>query len=294
MKEKIYALGFFDGVHLGHRQLLRECVRLAADTGRSPCAVTFDLPPAAVLGKTQPNMLTTPQDRARLLHRFGMEEVYTCHANAQTLSVSARDFLEALLARGAEGFVCGYDYRFGCGGAGSAETLRMFCRERGFPCVIVPQQCMDGEKISSTRIRAALARGDLDTANRLLGHRHVLSGRVVGGQQLGRTIGVPTANLQLPPGVVCPAHGVYACTTELGGVRYRTVTNIGTRPTVHGSGVTVESWIADFRGDLYGSELTLEFCRFLRPERKFDTLEDLRAQILLDAQAANACPETEI
>lgn len=286
MSKKIFALGFFDGVHLGHQALLRECIRLASQRNAQPCAVTFDLPPAAIVHGREPCMLNTIDDRLRLLHRFGMEDVCVYRADAQTLAVPWRRFLEELLARGAVGFVCGYDYRFGQNAAGDSEKLRNFCAERGIPCVVVPEQCMDGEKISSTRIRAALMRGDLTEAERLLGHRHILSGCVVGGQQLGRTIGVPTANLLLPPQLACPARGVYVCATELHGVRYRTVTNVGTRPTVHGSGITVESWLLHYDGDLYGTTLTLELCRYLRPERKFDTLQALRAQIMLDAQEA--------
>ena len=283
MKKKIFALGFFDGVHLGHQALLHACHQLAIQQGAVPCAVTFDMLPGAVLLNTQSNMLNTAQDRRMLLHQFGMEEVLLLKADRQTLSMSWTAFLEMLIADRAVGFVCGYDFRFGHKGEGTAEKLSAFAQEQGLACIIVPEQTMDGEKISSTRIRALLEQGDVENANRLLGHPYVLTGTVVSGQKLGRTIGIPTANLELPEELVKPAFGVYACKAWADGNYYTAVTNIGTRPTVDGQGVTIEPWILDFDGDLYGKEITLEFHKFLRPEQKFANLDELKAQIQTDA-----------
>lgn len=282
-QKKIYALGFFDGVHLGHQALLSACRRLAAENHCLPAAVTFDLPPSAVLQNLQPNMLTTVQDRKLLLHQYGMEEVRLFSANAQTLSMSWQAFLEQLIQLGAAGFVCGEDYRFGSNGEGSAQMLCTFCKEGNIPCIIVPEQTMDGQKISSTRIRALLETGDVENANRLLGHPHIFTGTVVSGRHLGRTIGIPTANLHLPECLLTPAFGVYACTAMVDEHAYKAVTNIGTRPTVGGNHVTVEPWLLDFSGDLYGKELSLQFHKFLRPERKFANLEELKAKIQEDA-----------
>ncbi len=290
-QKKIFALGFFDGVHLGHQALLSACRRLAAENDCLPAAVTFDLPPSAVLQNLQPNMLTTAQDREVLLHHYGMEEVRLFSANAQTLSMSWQAFLEQLIQLGAAGFVCGEDYRFGCNGEGSAQTLSAFCKERNIPCIIVPEQAVDGQKISSTRIRALLEAGNVENANRLLGHPHVFTGTVVNGRHLGRTIGIPTANLHLPESLLTPAFGVYACSVQVDGHTYTAVTNIGTRPTVGGSHITVEPWLLDFSGDLYGRELTLQFHKFLRSEQKFDSLEDLRLQIQKDAAEASILPK---
>ena len=282
-QKKIFALGFFDGVHLGHQALLHACHQLATQQGAVPCAVTFDMLPGAVLLNAQSNMLNTAQDRRMLLHQFGMEEVLLLKADQQTLSMSWTAFLEMLIADGAVGFVCGYDFRFGHKGEGTAEKLSAFAQEQGLACIIVPEQTMDGEKISSTRIRALLEQGDVENANRLLGHPYVLTGTVVSGQKLGRTIGIPTANLELPEELVKPAFGVYACKAWVDGNYYLAVTNIGTRPTVDGQGVTIEPWILDFDGDLYGKEITLEFHKFLRPEQKFANLDELKAQIQTDA-----------
>lgn len=282
-QKKIFALGFFDGVHLGHQALLHACRQLAEKQNATACAVTFDLPPSAVLQNAQPNMLNTVRDRETLLRQHGVEEVLLLTAEQATLSMSWTAFLEMLLSEGASGFVCGYDYRFGKNGEGTAQKLAAFSEERKLPCIIVPEQVMDGEKISSTRIRSLLEKGDVEHANRLLGHPHVLTGTVVSGRHLGRTIGIPTANLHLPDELVKPAFGVYACTAHADGHTYVAVTNIGTRPTVDGQGVTVEPWLLDFSGDLYGKEITLQFHKFLRPERKFNSLEELKAQIQLDA-----------
>ena len=285
-QKKIFALGFFDGVHLGHQALLRICCQMSADRNCLPAAVTFPLPPGAVLLGHQPNMITSITERKALLQQYGMEDVRVLSADEKTFSMEWQDFLEMLLEEGAAGFVCGDDYRFGRFGFGTAETLSNFAAAHGLPCVIVPEQTMDGEKISSTRIRTLLENGDLEGANRLLGHPHVLTGIVQHGQHLGRTIGIPTANLSLPAGVLTPAFGVYACTVKIGDRTYVAVTNIGTRPTVNGQGVTVEPWILDFSGDLYGKELTLYFHKFLRPERKFSSLDELKAQINEDAAMA--------
>ena len=282
-QKKIFALGFFDGVHLGHQALLHACRQLAAKQNATACAVTFDHPPSAVLQDTQPNMLNTVRDRQTLLHQFGMDEVLLLKADRATLSMSWTAFLEILIAGGAAGFVCGYDFRFGHKGQGTAEKLAAFAEERNLPCTIVPEQTMDGEKISSTRIRALLEKGDVENATTMLRHPHILSGTVVSGQKLGRTMGIPTANLELPEELVKPAFGVYACKIWVDSRYYIAVTNIGIRPTVSGQNVTVEPWILDFDGDLYGKEITLEFHKFLRPERKFDTLEDLKTQIQQDA-----------
>ena len=283
MKKKIFARGFFDGVHLGHQALLRDCCQLAQLLECIPAAVTLTLPPSATLKNTKPNMLTTTQDRQRLLQRYGMQSVLLLNTDPETLSMPWQTFLDMLVAEGAAGFVCGYDYRFGSGGEGNAEKLAAWAAQRNLPCVIVPEQLMDGEKISSTRIRTLIEKGDMETANRLLGHPHMLTGTVVAGQQLGRTIGIPTANLHLSEDLLMPAFGVYACTAFVSGYVLAAVTNIGTRPTVGGQNVTVEPWLLDFKGNLYGKEITLEFHKYLRPERKFNSLEELKTQIQKDA-----------
>ena len=284
MKDKIFALGFFDGVHLGHQALLAECVRLAQTREAQSAAITFSRHPQTLFVETPPALINTDEDRDRLLRQFGISYIHTLPATKEVMSTNWQDFLEDLVGCGAAGFVCGDDFRFGHRGEGNAEKLKAFCESKQLPCVIIPEQLLDGVRISSTHIRQLLEAGDAVNAHRFLGHRHILTGTVVAGRQLGRTIGIPTANLRLPEGVVCPRFGVYACVAHVDGAQYPAVTNIGTRPTVGGHHVTVEPWILDFSGDLYGKKITLEFAAFLRPETKFDSLEELKAQIRRDAE----------
>lgn len=280
----IYALGFFDGVHLGHRALLDACLYLAQANDCKAGAVTFlGHPDTLVFGVTPP-LINTPADRRKLLTDFGMKQIVELPFDMEMMQMPWRDFLDMLVARhGATGFVCGDDFVFGHRGQGNTARIKEYCQEHGFDCRIVHQVMYEGTVVSSTYIRTLLEAGDVETAGRFLGHPHVLSGEVVSGRRIGRTLGIPTANLLLPEGLVTLPHGVYACIAITEGQRRLAVTNIGSRPTVGGHRVTVEPWILDFDGDLYGKTLMLEFHKFLRPERKFDSLEELKAQIQSDA-----------
>ena len=282
--KRIFALGFFDGVHLGHQALLRQCVALAKKLDCQAASITFDRHPKSLFTAVPPVLLSTADSRILLLRRYGIGPVYKYPVTKEVMSMPWRDFLNELLECGAAGFVCGHDFRFGSRGEGNAEKLRSLCRELDLPCVIVPEQTVDGIRISSTHIRSLIEDGKMETAVKFLGHPHIISGTVVHGKSLGRTLGIPTANLLLEPGLVVPKFGVYACRCIVEGKAYPAVTNVGTRPTVSGVGVTVEPWILDFEGDLYDREITLEFHRFLRPETKFDGLAALQAQIRRDAE----------
>ena len=284
MKKKIYALGFFDGVHLGHQKLLSQVRQLATEYNCGTAAITFDRHPKSLFLEKPPVLISTIPDRKLLLHRYGMEETLVLPVTKEVMSMPWQDFIQMLLHQGAAGFVCGDDFRFGHRGEGNAEILSAFCREQGLPCVIVPEQTVEDIRISSTYIRRQIESGDMATAVKFMGHPYTLTGTVVRGQQLGRTLGIPTANLQLPAGLAVPKFGVYACCVIVDGKRYAAVTNIGTRPTVAGEGITVEPWILDYSGDLYGQEITLECYRFLRSERKFPSLEALQAEIRRNAE----------
>ena len=281
----IYALGFFDGVHLGHQALLKKCRELADQYGCRAGAITFDTHPQTLTLGAAPALINQKADRDALLRQFSMDAPVCLPFDEQLRSMPWPQFL-AMLGNeyNACGFVCGDDFRFGYQGKGNAELLAAYCETEWHPCAIVPEQMLSGVRISSTHIRGLIEDGNMEEAAAFLGHRHILSGEVVPGRQLGRTIGVPTANILLPDGVVVPRLGVYACRCQVDGATYAAVTNIGSRPTVGGHQTRAESWILDFEGDLYGRELILEFYRFLRPEQKFDSLEALRAQIQTDAE----------
>ena len=284
MEKTVYALGFFDGVHLGHQALLREAVRLAAEAGAAPGVVTFSTHPDGLVSGNAPKLLNTREERNGLLRAAGIESVFELPFDEKVKNTHWSDFLRQLVEAGAAGFVCGDDFRFGAGGLGTPKKLEAFCKKQGIPYAIVPQQTLDGVRVSSTHIRHLLENGQMEQACRFLGHPHILTGEVVEGRQLGRTIGIPTANVLLPEGLAVPKLGVYACKTVVDGKVYSAVTNIGSRPTVGGHQVRAESWLLDFEGDLYGKTITLALLKFLRPEQKFDSLEELKAQILLDAE----------
>ena len=178
--------------------------------------------------------------------------------------------------------VVGHDYRFGYKGEGNPQRLQELCAELGLGCDIVPRVELNGITVSSTHIRTLIAQGEMAEAVRFLGHPHVLTDTVAHGKRLGTTLGFPTVNLRIPQGVLVPAHGVYATQIVLeDGSRHDAVTNIGVRPTVNdGSHLTVESFLLHYEGDLYGRELRVEFFHFLRPEQRFDSLEELRDEVL--------------
>ena len=285
MKEQtVYALGFFDGVHLGHQALLRECRHLA-DEFQCPAAVmTFRTHPGKLLRGEAPPQVNTCQDRRDLLFSYGIDIVEERPFDKTTMETPWEEFMGKFLRPA--GFVCGSDFRFGKGGEGTAEKLAKWCEGQNIPCIIVPQQEKDGIRISSTHIRSLLEQGQMAEAVRFLGHPHRMTGTVIHGKNLGHKLGIPTANMALPEGTVQLKKGVYACTAEVNGAIYPAVCNIGTQPTVDGNNLTVEPWLLDFAGDLYGKKLTLHFYDYLRPEQKFDSLEELKAEIQKNALQA--------
>ena len=297
----VIALGFFDGVHLGHGALLRRVVERAAELGAVPAAVTFDNHPENVIsGQARVPLINAPVDRSALMDRlYGIRQVLFIHFGQTMMHMDWRDFVTEFLVKkhGAVHLVAGHDFRFGYRGLGNPQRLLELCGELGIGCDIIPKVELDGVTVSSTYIRALIAQGDMERAGRFLGHPHVLSGTVVHGAELGRKLGTPTANLTVPAGVLPPAFGVYASRVWVlpeypdrwhclpGAGPYLAVTNVGVRPTVSDvHTVSVEPWILDFDGDLYGRTVRIEFYRQLRPERKFASVEDLRAAILENAR----------
>ena len=282
----VYALGFFDGVHLGHGTLLRACRELADELGVSAGVVTFSAHPDTLIQGQTPGLINTLEDRDRLLReKYHMDRIISLPFDREMMQTPWQTFFRRLLEEfSAAGIICGQDFRFGHMGLGDGEKLLCACRQAEIPCIVVPQMNLGGLRISSTHIRNLIEMGLMEHAIHFLGHPHILTGRVVHGHQLGRRLGFPTANLLLPEELVVPKFGVYACRCLVDGSRYPAVTNVGTRPTVAGVGVTIETWILGYEGDLYDREITLEFFRFLRPEIKFPTLEDLQEAVRGDAE----------
>ncbi|WP_297711451.1 riboflavin biosynthesis protein RibF [Dysosmobacter sp.] len=293
MKEKVIALGFFDGVHLGHAALLRRTVEEAARRGVTPAVFTFDRPPKEVLTGTPCPLINSPEDRKDLVRRlFGIREVLMVPFDHEMMTTPWDDFVTRILVGRyhAVHLVAGHDHHFGHKNQGSPELLMEKCRELGLGCDIIPKVEVGGITVSSTYIRRLVEMGQIERANRFLGHPHVLTGTVRHGRGLGSSRLFPTANLIIPPHVLVPSHGVYVTRATLeDGTSYAAVTNVGTRPTVNsGSDITVEACLLDFEGDLYGKTLRVEFFQHLRDEIRFDSLDALKAQIAADADTTRA------
>ena len=297
MRERVIALGFFDGVHLGHGALLRRAAEEAKKRGCESAVFTFDRPPKEVITGIPCPLINSPEDRAELVRRlYGIDEMIMVPFDDEMRTTPWDRFVTDILVGryGAVHLVAGHDHHFGHRNQGSPELLKEQCAELGLGCDIIPAVTLDGVTVSSTHIRKLLEEGDVETARAFLGHPHVLTQTVGHGRQLGRTIGIPTANLVAPPHVLLPKRGVYAAKITLpDGRAFGGVTNVGVRPTVNnGQDVTVEPWILDFDGDLYGQAIRVEFFRRLRDERKFESLDALRSQIETDAvKTREAYPE---
>ena len=284
------ALGFFDGVHIGHGALLRLTRERASALGCTASALTFDAHPDTVIFGTPIPLIGTMADRERLMKQlYGIDEVLVAHFDHAMMTMPWRTFIADELAGRlhAKAVVCGHDFRFGFRGEGTPDRLCEVCRELGLGCDVVPKVQMDGVTVSSTRIRELLTAGELAEAIRFLGHPPAYTGQVAHGQHLGTGLGVPTANLPFPKGILVPARGVYAASVLAEGKRYPAVVNIGVHPTAGATAAPVlEAWLFGYEGDLYGRTVTAELYEFLRPERKFPSLEALREQILRDAARA--------
>ena len=292
IQQTVIALGFFDGVHLGHGALLRRTAERAAERGMTPAAFTFDRAPKEFVTGVNVPLLTSAAERAALIREvYGIERTIVATFDNAMMTMPWRSFLELLVSRyGAAHLVAGHDYRFGYKNEGTPERLRDWCAEHGLGCDIIPKVELHGVTVSSTHIRSLVEMGDMESAAAFLGHPYAISGTVRHGKHLGTEELFPTVNLLPEPWRVLPRFGVYAVRVILDdGAVYPGVTNVGIRPTiVDDNRVTVETNLIGFSGDLYGRELRLEFRRRLRDERKFGSMAELHAQIERDIAAAKA------
>lgn len=287
--DRVIALGFFDGVHTGHGQLMKAVKAAAERTGAVAAAFTFDRSPTAVITGQPVPLLSTVEDRIWLMqHCYGIEEVVVASFDAMQ-RMDWQDFIVQYLVRELKvvHVVAGHDFHFGYMGKGNPQRLKEKCRELGIGCDIISPVVQDGITVSSTYIRTLIAQGEMERAVQFLGHPHVLSGQVGHGKHIGSSaLGFPTVNLSIPDQVIVPAFGVYATKVHFGDQCRMAVTNVGVRPTVRDNDgrVTVEGFILDFSGDLYGQPLRMEFFHRLREEQKFPTLHALAVEIAHNAQ----------
>ena len=288
--KRAIALGFFDGVHIGHGALLNKTKQRAQELGAVPSVLSFDVhPDTLVFGKEVP-LINSALGREEIIRRcYGISDVVFIHFSRQTMQMPWQEFADNIIRQlGLLWIVVGHDFCFGYRGEGTAEKLRDYCAERNIGCDIIKPVCLDGRIVSSTFIRTLIAEGDMEQAARYLGHPHTLQDTVHSGYHLGTKLGAPTINMSFPEGVIVPRHGVYAAKVYLeDGSEHIAVANVGVRPTVsEDQSVNVETHLIEFSGNLYGRQARVEFYRFLRPERKFPDYEALSRQIRQDADNA--------
>jgi riboflavin kinase/FMN adenylyltransferase len=276
-RERDLAVGEFDGVHIGHREVIR-----GADT-----VLTFEPHPRTVVAPdSAPALLTTLPVKADLIADLGVRELVVIPFDGRFARQSAQEFVDRELVErlGATRVSVGENFRFGHKAKGDAELLRA---QRAFSTRVVELVELDGEIVSSTHIRGMVGAGEVGPARRFLGAPFQMRGRVIHGDKRGRTLGYPTANLRPEPGLVVPDHGVYACRAQVGGHNRLAAVNVGVRPTFEtGRGLLVEAYLLDFDGDLYDRELRLDFLERLRGERRFETVDALVEQMHRDVEQA--------
>jgi riboflavin kinase/FMN adenylyltransferase len=285
--------GTFDGVHLGHQKILIQIKESARQLKGETVLITFWPHPRLVLYPDQHNLrlLSTFEEKTKLLEQFGVDHLITIPFTHEFSQMSSREFIEKVLVQKikTKKLIIGYDHRFGKNREGSFEYLQANSAEFGFEMEEISRQEVDDIGVSSTKIRKALEEGDLETATGYLGRPYELTGIVVRGKQIGRSIGFPTANIQIQTDYkLIPKEGVYAVEAEIDNISYRAMLNIGMRPTVDGNQQTIEANLFDFEGDLYGKQLTIKLKHFLREEQKFENIEALKAQLICDQEVAKS------
>jgi riboflavin kinase/FMN adenylyltransferase len=287
--KQVMALGDFDGIHLGHQEVIQRTLATAKRLGLPASIMTFHPHPRVVLGQAKYEQNLTPlNDKMELFAKMGIEYVYLMNFTLTFSRISPEEFVDrVLIPLGAFSIVVGFDFKFGCEGKGTPESLQQLSQDK-FTVEIVPPFHLSGEKVSSTNIRENLLEGSIERANQLIGRTYCIRGLVVTGDGRGRTIGFPTANIEPAEDYVIPQKGVYAVRCTVNGAVYNAVMNIGTKPTFTDNEVkiTLEAHLFDFDQMIYNEEIEVEFVHYIRSERKFAAIDELIQQIHLDALEA--------
>jgi riboflavin kinase / FMN adenylyltransferase len=301
-RPRVLALGTFDGVHAGHRVVIGRAIELATELGVTSTVLTFDRHPLAVVDPSRvPRLLTSNDEKIRLIAGMGPDELVLLPFDERLAALSPAEFCEGLLAGrlGARAVVVGENFNFGARGAGDARQLLACGAANGYAVEICPLVTDRGEPISSTRIRRLLHDGELEEVREILGRPPSATGVVVHGDKRGRTLGVPTANVDVEAGTIFPGRGVYTARALVDGVWFRAAVNIGHNPTFQSreeptAHVTVEAFLLDFSGDIYDREIRLDFLHKIRDERRFESIDALVAQMRLDIDAARRLVDPEL
>jgi riboflavin kinase/FMN adenylyltransferase len=286
--ETLLTIGVFDGVHAGHRYLLEKLQQRAAEKNLLSGVVTFNPHPQSVLHPhNQLLWLSDVEDRTRSLQELGINIVAVLTFTPQVAQLSAQEFV-SLLKKHLKmlGIMVGPDFALGRGGEGNIKLLHTLGREMKFSVEVILPYKIDGEIVSSTLVRQALGQSDMRKVERLMGRHFYLRGKVITSDKRGRVLGFPTANLDIKPQQALPGNGIYATITQVDGKRFPSATNIGIRPTFGEGERTVETHLLNYKGDLYGKEIRVEFVQKLRDEQRFPSSEELKAQIKKDVREA--------
>jgi riboflavin kinase/FMN adenylyltransferase len=289
IQPSVLAIGVFDGVHQGHRQVIGTAQKMAKEAGVESSVFTFVEHPRAVLRPDSPVPLLTPwPEKLERLSALGVETCYAAHFTPDFAALQPEEFVSRILVEQlhVRGVVTGFNFHFGHRQSGNPEVLKALGGQYGFPVEIVHAIEGDGSVVSSSRVRERIATGHIEEANTLLGYPYTLTGTVIHGDKRGRTIGFPTANLEVPPEKLLPAYGVYACWVTVRGERVAGVVNIGQRPTFDPPKLMIEAHMFDWAGDIYGESIQVSLVARLRGEQAFPSIDALIAQITADCERA--------
>ena len=287
------ALGCFDGVHIGHRAVISETVNIAKQSGVQSAVWCFEAPPKNFFIKNSAPLITTPSEKIALISELGVDVAVCVPFDTDIGSLTPDEFFFEILIKRMHTVhvVCGSNYTFGKNGIGNAEYLSELCQKNGIGFTSIGHICVDGISVSASAIREMIKRGNITDASLLLGRPYSISGTVIDGKHLGRTLGFPTANLALRDGCVVPKNGVYLTKAYIDGVERFGITNVGKHPTVPTENILAETYVFDFDSDIYGKKLRLEFLEFIRNEKTFASLKELSAQVQLDIEKAKKLVE---
>lgn len=282
-ENSVISIGKFDGIHRGHEKLLEYFAEKKAD-GLCGVIFTFDIPPRKNVQHVETKVLTTNEEKMHIFEQLGVDYLVECPFTPEIMCMEAEDFIDKIVSQlHVKCIAVGEDFHFGHNRAGDYRLLEKCAKQYGYEVIVVKKIKEEERDISSTFVREEIAAGNIERANRLLGYRYFVTGRVAHGNQIGRTIGIPTIN-QLPPGEkLLPPNGVYVTEVYIGGHKYRGITNVGHKPTIEGKNpVGVETHLLDFAGDVYDKVVTVEFISRVREERHFASIEALKEQMQND------------